>query len=82
MLTQYIRGAMKQAKYEILPDDKTFYGEIPGFQGVWANAATLEECRDELQEVLEDWILFRVARNLDLPEADGIQLIPERAMAA
>ena len=38
MLTQYIQAAMRQAKYEILSDDGSFYGEIPGFQGVWANA--------------------------------------------
>lgn len=50
MLTEYIATAMRQATYEILPDDGTFYGEIPLCQGVWANAATLEACRDELQE--------------------------------
>ncbi len=44
MLNQYIQTALRQAKYEILIDDKSFYGEIPGFQGVWANAATLEDC--------------------------------------
>ncbi len=30
MLTSDIRAAMRQAQYEILPDN-TFYGEIPGF---------------------------------------------------
>ena len=75
MLTSYIQGAMRQAKYEILPEDGTFYGEIPGFQGVWANAATLEACREELQEVLEEWILFRVSEKLDLPVVDGVELI-------
>ena len=74
MLTAYIQAAMRQAKYEILPDDGTFYGEIPGFQGVYANATTLEACRDELQEVLEEWILFRVSRRLDLPAIGGLRL--------
>lgn len=58
MLTEYIRAAMHRATYEILPDDGTFYGEIPGFQGVYANAASLEECREQLQEVLEGWIIL------------------------
>ncbi len=75
MLTSYIRAAMHRAKYEILPDDGTFYGEIPGFQGVYANAGTLEECRDELEAVLEEWILFRVSRNLPLPVVDNIELV-------
>jgi predicted RNase H-like HicB family nuclease len=66
MLTNYIRAAMRQARYEILPDDGTFYGEIPGFDGVYANADRLEACREELEEVLEEWILFRVSRQLPL----------------
>jgi len=74
MLTSYIRAAMRKAKYEILADDGTFYGEIPDFQGVYADAETLEGCRDELEEVLEEWILFRVSRNLPLPVVDGITL--------
>ena len=67
MLRDYIKAAMGKAHYEILSDDGTLYGEIPGFQGVWANAKTLEACRDELEEVLEEWVLFRVSRNLELP---------------
>lgn len=74
MLTKYIQAAMHQAKYKILSDDDSFYGEIVGFQGVWANTNTLETCREELAEVLEEWILLRVSRNLPLPIVDGIEL--------
>ena len=74
MLTEYIRAAMRRAKYEILEDDGTYYGSIPGFRGVWSNAPTLEECRDELEEVLQDWILIRVSENLSLPVVNGINL--------
>jgi len=74
MLTEYIHAAMKRAKYEILLDDNTFYGEIPGFDGVYANAGTLEVCRDELEEVLEEWIFFRISRNLPLPRVEGVEL--------
>jgi predicted RNase H-like HicB family nuclease len=74
MLLQYITAAMKQAHYEILEDDKSYYGEIPGFDGVYANAATLESCREELDEVLEEWILLRVSNKLPLPTIDGITL--------
>ena len=79
MLTHYIRAALHHAKYEILSDDGTFYGEIPQFNGVWANAATLEECREELAEVLEEWILFRIYKNLPLPVIDGIELTIKEA---
>lgn len=66
MLTEYIQAAMKQAEFERLRDG-TIYGHIPGFQGVWANAKTQAACRRELQEVLEEWILFRLKHNLPLP---------------
>jgi predicted RNase H-like HicB family nuclease len=74
MLQAYIKGALGRARYEILEDDGSYYGEIPGFQGVFANAETLEKCREELEEVLEEWVLFRVSRNLPLPTVDGIEL--------
>jgi predicted RNase H-like HicB family nuclease len=81
MLRDYIKAAMGKAHYEILSDDGTLYGEIPGFQGVWANAETLEACRDELEEVLEEWVLFRVSRNLELPVVDGLCLSIKEAVS-
>lgn len=74
MLRGYLRAAMKLAHYEILEDDRTYYGQIPGFEGVYGNAATLEECREELEEVLEEWLFFRISQNLDVPKAGGIEL--------
>jgi predicted RNase H-like HicB family nuclease len=76
MLTEYIRAAMRRATYEILTDG-TFYGEIPGFQGVYANADTLEACRDELQEVLEGWIVLGLRLGHLLPVVDNITLTVE-----
>ena len=74
MLMKYIQSALRQAKYEILDDDGSFYGEIPACNGVYANATTLEECREQLEEVLEEWMLFRVYKNLALPVIDGIEV--------
>ena len=74
MLTKYITAAMRKAVYEILPEDGLYYGEIPGLQGVWANADSLEECRIELQEVLEDWLLLGIRLGHDIPSIDGISL--------
>jgi predicted RNase H-like HicB family nuclease len=74
MLTEYIRAAMHRAKYEILEEDGTFYGSIPECIGVWANEETLEDCRNELQSVLEDWILVRISDRNSIPVIDGIDL--------
>ena len=66
MLREYISAAMNKAMYEIL-EDKTYYGEIPGFKGLFSNEPNLEECRNELEETLEDWILLSISNHLPLP---------------
>jgi predicted RNase H-like HicB family nuclease len=81
MLQKYIEAALARANYEALPDGEGYYGEIDGFQGLWANADTLEACREELSSALEDWILLSVERHLPLPVVDGIQLWPRPSVA-
>ena len=79
MLLDYIHKALRQARYEILSDGGGYYGEIPVCPGVYANAATLEACRDELAEVVEEWVLFRVHQHLPLPNIDGHKLTIKEA---
>ncbi len=75
MLTTYIQAALKLANYEIL-EDGAYYGKIPGFEGVWASASTLEACREELQSTLEDWLILGLRMGHDLPVVADINLIP------
>ncbi|MBD2726970.1 type II toxin-antitoxin system HicB family antitoxin [Nostoc sp. FACHB-892] len=70
MLTNYIRTALHKATYELL-EDGTFYSEIPECQGVWANAATLEGCREDLQDALEGWIILGLRLGHTLPILHG-----------
>jgi predicted RNase H-like HicB family nuclease len=81
LLTEYIRAGMRRAHYEILGDTGTYFGSIPGLEGVWAEADTLEACRDELQEVLEDWIVLGLQMGHPLPVVDDIDLNPKRGAA-
>jgi len=76
VLTEYIQAAMRRARYEIL-EDSTYYGEMPGFQGVYANAGTLEDCREQLREVLEGWLVLGLRLGHSLPVVDGISLAIE-----
>lgn len=39
-----------------------------------AQADTLEACREELASTLEDWLLFRISRNLPVPVLEGLNL--------
>lgn len=73
MFSEYINAAMQEAIFEKLGDG-TIFGSIPGLKGVWSNADTKEESREELEEVLEEWIAFRLSRNHRLPEIAGVSL--------
>lgn len=64
---------MHKATYELF-EDRTFYGEIPECQGVWANAATLEVCREDLQDTLEEWIVLGLRLGHTLAILDGVDL--------
>ena len=73
MLFEYTQKALERAEYKKL-DDGTWFAEIPGFEGVWANATSVEECRRELLEVLEEWLILKI-RDMDpIPELEGISL--------
>jgi len=74
MLAEYIDKAMEQAVYDIVEDERTYWGEIPDLQGVWARHATLEGCRRELREALSDWIALRLRLGLPIPVVAGIDL--------
>ncbi|GCA77689.1 hypothetical protein MiTe_04545 [Microcystis aeruginosa NIES-2520] len=80
MLTKYLKQAMELATYEVL-EDGTFYGEIPGFEGVYANGTTLESTKEQLQEVLEGWLILGLRLQHQLPIVDGINLTPQQKIA-
>ncbi len=67
MLTEYIEAALSKAKYELIEDEEPFYGEVPELEGVWATGKTLEECRKNLVEVIDGWIIVRLRKGLPIP---------------
>ena len=83
MLTEYIDEALRRARYELIEDEETpHYGEVPELPGVWANGRTLEECRRELKDVVEGWILISVRRSLDIPALGDAAITETGARAA
>ena len=73
MLLSYIQKALEKAEYKRL-DNSTWFAEILGFQGVWANGDSVEECRRELQEVLEEWLVLKIRDNDPVPEIEGAEI--------
>ena len=74
MLAHFLDVAMEIAKYEIIEDNASYWGEIPGLQGVWARHQTLAGCQSELREALSDWVALRLRLGLEIPEIARINL--------
>ena len=79
MLLEYTQKALLKAEYKKL-DDGSWLAELPGFEGVWANGNTVEKCRAELLEVLEEWLILKLRDNDPIPEIEGIDLKIKKAV--
>lgn len=73
MLFEYVQKAMEKATYKKL-EDGTWFAEIPGFPGVWANGKTVESCRKELWGVLEEWLILKLRDRESIPKMSGVTL--------
>ena len=74
MLTEYVGAALEKAHYEIIDDQEPYYGEVRELPGVYATGATLEDCRRNLKDVVEGWLMLSLRRNLSIPEIDGLTI--------
>jgi predicted RNase H-like HicB family nuclease len=81
MLTEYIQKALGKTRYKVL-EDGTWFAEIPGFEGVWANAANVEDCRRELTEVLEEWLVLKIRDRDFIPNIEGVGIKIKEVVAA
>lgn len=74
MLSEYINAALSTAKFEVIEDAEPFYGEIPSLPGVWATGKTLDECKNTLLSVLEEWIVLRIRFGKNIPSINGLTI--------
>ena len=74
MITEYIQAALGKARYEIIEDEEPYYREVSELSGVWANGRTLEECRKNLAEVIDGWIMVRLRKGLPIPPIGGYKI--------
>ena len=80
MLIEYVEEALRRARYELIDDEEPYYGEVQELKGVWASGKTLEECRENLKDVIEGWILISLRKDLPVPRL-GTHEIKELKMA-
>ena len=80
MLTEYIEAALRNAHYEMMEDGRVF-ATIKPLKGLWADGDTVEECRTNLLDTLEDWLFISIRERMSIPKLDGISLAPNRELA-
>lgn len=73
MLFEYVQKAMEKAAYKKLKNG-SWFADIPGFRGVWANGKTVESCRKELWGVLEEWVILKLRDAESLPKIKGVTI--------
>lgn len=74
MIVEYINAALAEAHYEIIQDEEPYYGEISSLPGVYATGKTLEECRKNLAEVIDGWLIMRLRRGMSIPPIQGFRI--------
>lgn len=78
MLAEFILKKLKTTRCKKL-EDGTYFGHIPSIPGIWSNARRLKECRLELQEVFEEWLVLEIR---DRQKISGLDMaISRRSMA-
>lgn len=74
LIEKYARLAAQRGQVERL-EDGSWYAEIRGFPGVWAQGNSEEDVLRELKAVVRDWTLLKIEdRDRDLPEIDTLNL--------
>lgn len=81
MLQSYLNASIKKAEYKQL-ETGDWFAEFPGLDGVWANGASVELCRQELLEVLEEWLILKIHDGDPIPSIDGIKIVVKREEVA
>lgn len=66
MISEFINKRLKEARYKLLKNG-SYFGKITSLRGVWASAKNLEDCRNQLREVLEDWLVLKVSTGDSVP---------------
>ena len=74
LFERYLRAAEKKVVARQLANG-TWFAEIEGFSGVWANEEVLPNCLGVLRDVLIDWLLLKIEHeDRDIPVVEGIDL--------
>lgn len=77
----YIEKQLKKATYEYDPETKQWCAWVDALPGVYAQAKSVEYVRDQLAEVIEDYIFVALKKGEKLPQFVWPRTVSKQAYA-
>ncbi|MBZ1345218.1 MAG: type II toxin-antitoxin system HicB family antitoxin [Candidatus Nealsonbacteria bacterium] len=77
-IAQYIENLLRKAEYEHDKETGSWCASIKDLPGAYAQADTVEKVREQLTEVIEDYILVSLQEKHPLP---GFKRLPLKVYA-
>jgi predicted RNase H-like HicB family nuclease len=72
LLQRYIQTALRKAKYNYDEETKSFIAVVEELPLCWGQGETHEEAREELENVIEGWILLSIQKGEKLPAINEV----------
>jgi len=66
-ITHYVENLLSRAEYEYDEKTRSWCASVKDLPGAYAQADSVEEVRQQLAEVIEDYILISLQEKLPLP---------------
>ncbi len=74
-IPRYIENILRKAEYEYDEETKSWCANVKELPGAYAQANSVEEVREQLAEVIEDYILVSLQERHSLP---GFKKLPTK----
>ena len=75
LAVMWAEAALRHASMRSIDDPAGVIGTVAGLQGVWAHGSDAQEAREELFEVLIDWVALKLEHgDDDIPTIGGVSL--------
>jgi len=59
---------IKTENFGVILENMGYYDEVLEFQGVWASGKNLEECRNNLEDVIDELMIIGLKKGLSIPQ--------------
>jgi predicted RNase H-like HicB family nuclease len=74
LLQKYIQASLRKAKYNFDEETQSYVAVVEELPLCWGQGNTHEEAREELENVIEGWVLLSIQRGESIPPMQSVNL--------